>query len=414
MKILFYGINFSPELTGTGKYNGELIRWLTDKGHSCEVITAMPFYPEWKIKDEYKGRGWFKELKDGITVYRVPLYIPSNVTGRTRIIHELSFGFNSLWFWLRCFFRRYDIVIGVCPPLQIAIFPYLYSKIHKKPFLFHVQDLQVDAAQKLNLINNKRLIKVLESVERYLLKNATFVSSISEGMKNNILNKGVRESQYIMLKNWVNTDFLKPIPKDITYKKSLGIDERASIILYSGNLGEKQGLEVLISVAKILEKRDDIIIVICGEGAAKKSLFNLLVEHKLFNVVFIPVQKYDNLPKLLSIADIHLVIQKKAASDIVMPSKLSGILSVGGLSIITVQKESSFARLINSHHMGITIEPENELLLADSIINTLQLDNNTINTMRKNAREYALQYLEKEVLLNEFNVLINLINKGLK
>ncbi len=407
MKILFYGINFPPELTGTGKYNGELIQWLTDKGHSCEVITAMPFYPEWKIKEEYKGRGWFKETKDGLSIYRVPLYIPSNVTGKTRIIHELSFGLSSLWFWMKCFLRRYDMVIGVCPPLQIAIFPYLYSKIHKKPFLFHVQDLQVDAARKLNLISNKRLINILESVERYLLKNATFVSSISEGMKNNILDKGVKESQYIMLKNWVNTDFLKPIPKDITYQKSLGIDEKSNIILYSGNLGEKQGLEVLISVAKILEKRDDIVIVICGEGAAKKSLLNLSVEHKLLNVVFIPVQEYDNLPKLLSIADIHLVIQKKAASDIVMPSKLSGILSAGGLSIITVQKESSFAHLIKSHDMGITIEPENESLLADTIVNTLQIDINRINTIRENARNYALQYLEKEVLLNEFNVLIN-------
>ena len=179
MRILFYGINFAPELTATGKYNGELVRWLSNRGHKIDVITAHPFYPEWKVKTEYLGKGWFTETEHNIRIFRTPLYMPKQVTGKTRILHELSFGFNSLWFWTQCFFQKYDVVIGICPPLQTGLLPLIYSKLRGTPCVFHIQDLQVDAAVKLNLISNKWLIKILEKIENFILEKSSIVSSIS-------------------------------------------------------------------------------------------------------------------------------------------------------------------------------------------------------------------------------------------
>ena len=119
MRILLYSISYSPEVAGSGRFNGELTKWLADQGHVVDVITALPYYPEWEIRANYKGKGWLIERTGNLTVYRTPLYVPKHVTGFSRIIHELSFAISSLIHWGRLLFKRYDVLVGVCPPFKI-------------------------------------------------------------------------------------------------------------------------------------------------------------------------------------------------------------------------------------------------------------------------------------------------------
>ena len=403
MKILFYSLYYSPELTATGKYNGEMIEWLADKGHQIDVITAHPFYPEWKIKSEYKGKGWFTEIQDKVRIFRTPLYVPEKVTGKTRILHELSFGFSSLYAWIPRFFYKYDIVICVCPPLQMGVLPVLYKKIRKSPVVFHIQDLQVDAAKELNLVKSSLLLNSLECIERWILKNATIVSSISIGMKKKIVAKGIDASKFFMLENWVDTNFIKPVSKENSLKKSLGFDEKDRIVLYSGNLGEKQGLEILLEVAKKLSIYDNIKVVLCGEGALKPKLQEKVKEMKIKNVYFLSLQPYEKLSEFLSIADLHLVLQKKAASDLVMPSKLTTILGVGGVAIVSAMPNTNLFEVISEHNIGIIIDPENAVALYESIIKNINNDNLKI---KANARSYAESNLNRDNILGRFNDLI--------
>ena len=104
MRILIYGINYSPELTGIGKYTGEMGAWLAQQGHTVEVITARPYYPEWKIHAAYRGKGWHTDVIEGAIVHRSPLYVPKSVSALRRILHEFSFVAGSLPYWLKMFF----------------------------------------------------------------------------------------------------------------------------------------------------------------------------------------------------------------------------------------------------------------------------------------------------------------------
>ncbi|XWW48093.1 WcaI family glycosyltransferase [Fibrella sp. USSR17] len=400
MKILIYTTNYWPELTGSGKYNGELAEWFSKQGHSIDIITAYPHYPQWRIEPFYKKKWWSTQLHAGVKIYRSPIFVPNPPTGKGRILSEISFALTSSIYWVRVFFQKYDVIIATCPPLQVGLYPYLYSLLKKVPFLFHIQDLQVDVAKKLQMIQNPLLLKLLVKLENFLLTNATYVSSISEGMKQNILNKGVNEKNYFMLPNWVDTEFIKPLSPDQSMRSALQYNSTDYVVLYSGNMGEKQGLEFLIGAAELLSSETSIKFLVCGDGVFKTRLEEQVIHKKLTNVNFLPLQPYDELPSLFATADLHLIIQKKAASDIVMPSKLTTILSSGGAVLATAEDHTSLAQVIVKNKLGWSVIPEDALALASQIL--LAKSDTRVQEYKLNARRYACQHLGKEAVLHQF------------
>jgi colanic acid biosynthesis glycosyl transferase WcaI len=407
MKILVYGINYYPELTGIGKYTAEMCEWFAARGHQVEVITAMPYYPDWRIQKKYRGRWWHKEQINGVIVYRVPLYVPSEITSVKRIIHEFSFACASMVFFVPALFKKYNCLIAVCPPFHLGFQSIFYQYLRKTPVIYHIQDLQVDAARKLGLIKNTSFLSILEKAEFFILRKARKVSSISEGMKRNILKKGIGADKYIPLPNWVDVNTIIPLPVEQSLKKELGFNKEDKILLYSGNIGEKQGLEVILDAALFLCHLKNLHFVFVGEGANKINLMESAKRMKLQNIHFLPLQPYQKLSKLLAMADLHFVIQKKAAADLLLPSKLISILSCGGLAIVTAEPETTLYELLKNNNIGVVIEPENSKALSDAIETFIFSDNTGI---KANARQYASRELNREKILCEFEKSIKNIN----
>lgn len=400
MKILLFGINYSPELTGIGKYVGEMCPWLANRGHEVTVITAMPYYPEWSIHPDYKGKLWHKEMIDGVTVYRVPLYVPKVVTSRKRILHEFSFllGVLPVWFYL-LLKKKYQVVINITPPFHLGVFAYLYSKIRGAKLITHVHDLQIDAAKELGMIKSKFFLNWMFKLEAFILKQSDAVGSISLGMKRKILSKGVDEQRYVMFPNWVDEEAIKPLPLSASLRSTFGLSEDKKVILYSGNLGEKQGLEILIETAKRFSNKPDIVFLIVGSGGGKSKLQQLAASAGLNNVKFFPLQAYEKLAALLATADIHLVLQKKSAADLVLPSKLTGILAAGGCALVTAMPGTSLYEIVQKDNLGLLIEPESVVALTTGIEKLLTGD---IVEYRYRARRYAEKHLAKTAILKEF------------
>lgn len=405
MKMLIYGLNFSPELTGSGKYTGEMAAWFAENKVNVEVIAAVPHYPEWKLNGKFKNK-WLIERKDNLIIKRCPIFIPKNITGFNRILHELSFHISSLWHWLPCFFKRYDVIISVAPPMLIGIYPTFYNFFWRKCLhVYHIQDLQVDVARELELINSKILLSILYRAEKVILKNANIISSISEGMREKIFSKAIDKQKYFMLPNWVETNFIKPQEPNFSKLKHYGFTNNNFIVLYCGSIGEKQGLEILIDAAKHLEGFQNIKFLICGNGVQKDALISYAESKELNNIIFENTLPYNELPNLLSIAHIHLVIQKAATSDLLMPSKLTTILSAGGVSIITANQDTTLYNIIHKHNLGICIEPGSALALSETIL--FMYNNYSIMENKKlNARNYALSFLDKENILNRLRLIL--------
>jgi len=406
MKILVYGINYFPELTGIGKYSGEMCEWLAARAHQVDVITAMPYYPNWEVLVPYKGKTWHKEEVNGVNVYRTPLYVPKNVNGKTRILHDFSFLASSVPFWTKAFFETYDIVFSVYPPLPIGLFPVMYKYLRRKPMFFHVKDLQVDAAKQLNIISNKTLLSILEKMEKFFLKNATLVTTLTPEMRKRIIRKGIDADHVKLFPDWVDTSFMRPMYEERpVLKEKYGFQAWQHVVLYAGNIGEKQGLDGVIDVATKLQSqgRNDIQFMIVGEGAAKEKLVQTAKDRRLSNVKFSTLVPSRELPALLNMADLHLVLQKKGATDLVMPSKLLGILPCGGIPLVAAEKGSGLRDLIETHNIGITTEPEDIDALLQSI---LRFFDEPDYTLSRNARQYAVHHLTKDVILESFESLM--------
>lgn len=402
MRILLYGINYAPELTGIGKYTGEMCAFLANQGHTVHVVTAMPYYPRWKKHEHYQGKWWHKENISGVTVYRCPLYIPKNVTPLRRIAHEFSFIASSFPVWLkRLFAKKYDAVISVSPPFHLGFLPLLYSFLRRTPVINHIQDLQVDVAKDMGMIKHKKFLSAMFAAEKFVLQKCTAVTTISNGMLKKITAKGIELSKCYLLPNWVDEETIRPLKKKDSLRETFGINQTDKVILYSGNLGEKQGLENIIESALAFRNRKDVHFVIVGSGGAKKKLREAAKTNCLDNVRFYPLQPYDNLSALLAIADVHLVLQKKSAADLVMPSKLTSILAAGGVPIVTACEGTYIHEIITKHHMGIIAEPDDAQALTEAI-NYALITN--LAELALNARNYAEIFLSRNTIMAAWQI----------
>lgn len=413
MRILIYGINYAPELTGIGKYTGEMGSWLAKQGHTVRVITSMPYYPEWKVHKSYKGKLWHKEMIDGVTVYRCPLYVPKKITSAKRIIHEFSFlaSIFPIWF-MTLFQKKYDAVICISPPFHLGFLPMLYSKLRGVSMVTHIQDLQVDAAKNLAMLKNGRMLNMMFGAEKFILKRSTAVSTISKGMLKKVVDKKIHGLKTILFPNWMDEVNVWPLKKEESLRNEYGISNEDKVILYSGNLGEKQGLEIILETAKEFESRKNIHFLIVGSGGNKEKLENIAKKNAIKNVWFFPLVQPEKLSALLATADIHLVLQKKTASDLVMPSKLTNILASGGCSIVTADPGTSLYKIISKNNLGILIQPESSEALKDSIEKALSSD---LESYRENARKFAVEHLSKEKIMKNMEAeLYALSGKALK
>ena len=328
MKVLLLSPNYAPELTGVGRYSGEMAAWLAARGHEVRVVCAAPHYPAWRVAEGYSGAVYRAELVDGARVLRCPLYVPARPTGLRRLLHLLSFALTSLlptlWIALR---RRPDVVLVVEPPLACAPAALLAARLSGAAAWLHVQDLEVDAAFELGVLRASWARRALLSTERWLLSRFDRVSSISGQMLERLQEKGVPSQRLKAFPNWTDLAQIRPLTEPSSLRQEWGIAEDNIVLLYSGSLGAKQGLELLVEVVRLLPESTKVILVICGEGPAKATLQALVGDSSRFR--FLPLQPMERLNALLNAADIHLLPQRAGAEGLVMPSKLAGMMASG-------------------------------------------------------------------------------------
>lgn len=400
MKILVYGINYSPELTGTGKYTGEMCEWFAEQGHDVKVVTAPPYYPDWKVQNPYSSFLFKKENISDVTVYRCPLFVPKKITTISRIFHLLSFSLSSAFALCRQLFWRPDVIICVVPTLFCGMNSIIYGKLTGAKTIIHIQDYEVDALFGLKMDGKMGVLKKLaSSIERKILRGFNRVSTISVCMMRKALDKGVTKEKVLFFPNWSKLECFKNAKVKKDFRQILKIPEGNKVVLYSGNIGEKQGLSDVVLAAKRLQDRN-ISFVISGEGAGKPKIKKLIQDNKLKNIILGGLVSFEDLPSLLLMADCHLVVQKRGAADAVLPSKLTNIFAIGGQALITADAHTELGVLChNNPDIATCVAPEN----IDELINGIELVLQK-NKRNKFAEQYAQEHLDKNSILSNFEV----------
>lgn len=345
MRVLVYGINFSPELTGIGKYTSEMSHWLARQGHQVRAVVAPPYYPQWKVWEGYSGLAYRVESGGRVKVYRCPLWIPRTPWGLARIAHLCSFAFSSLpvVLWQASVWRP-DLVWLVEPPLLCAPAGLVAGWIARAKTWLHVQDFEVHAAARLGMLGLGALHRAAAWLESWLMRRFDVVSTISRRMLERLASQGVKPSRCILFPNWVDTDSIYPLRHESPLRRELDLPPGTIVALYAGTLNEKQGLHLLLEVASLLHNERAIKFVVCGDGPWRHRLQE--AAERLENVQLLPLQPVSRLNDLLNLADIHLLPQQADVADLVLPSKLAGMLASGRPVVTTARLDTELGELI--------------------------------------------------------------------
>jgi len=407
MRILIYSANFAPEPTGVGKYSGDMAWWLVDHGHEVRVVCAPPYYPKWQVEKKYRWPLYRREQWHGVDVWRTPLWVPKSPNGLTRILHLLSFAITSFPVMLWQIAWRPDVVLTVAPAFVCAPAGLLTAWLCRAKRWLHLQDFEVDVAFRMGLLKGRLLQRIALRLESSLLRRFDTVSTISGRMMERLRAKGVIAGKSRYFPNWVDLSRIKP-PKGGSYRTLLGIPKDAIVVLFSGTLSGKQGLMVIPEAAKLLRSRRDIVFVVCGDGVIKPELETAAAG--LPNVRFMPLQPSGRVSDLLAVADMHLLPQSPDAADLVLPSKLSGMLASGRPVIATCRTGTEISEIVSQ--CGLVVAPENGAELAEAIT-ALADDPETRILMGRRGRIFAEDNFERDAVLSTIFEPIEIENRQL-
>ena len=398
MRIVIYSLNYSPEPVGIGKYSGELGSWLSKRGHDVRAVTSQPYFPQWKT-DENRYR---REMRDGVDVWRCPIWVPKQPKGLTRLLHLASFAISSLAPILSQSRWKPDLVICVAPAMFCAVGAIWLGQLsgRRTATWLHIQDYELDAAFQMNILKGRLIRHLAEKWESHIVKRFDRVSSISDAMGSHAIKKGVSGQKIRVFPNWIDIRKIYPMDQALRcksmYRKELGLAPDHTVLLYSGSMNKKQGLEILVECAKILEDRKDIIWVLAGEGPGRNAL---LRQTKMEQVRLVELQPANRLNEWLNTADIHLLPQRAEATDLVMPSKLLGMLASGRPVVATSPKGSTLGLI--AEEAGCRVDPSDVRGFADAIIRLTENKDERLRLGEK-ARQIAEVYYDKDHILSMF------------
>lgn len=408
MRLLLHGINYAPELTGIGKYTGELARFLAARGHAVRVVCAPPYYPQWRIGPGYHAWQFRREWLDGVEVLRAPLWVPRRPGGLSRLLHQASFALGSMPWMGASVSWQPQVVFAVAPAIFAAPAALWAARRASHgagvPAWLHIQDFELDAAAALGMLPFPRLTAPLAAgFERRVLAGFQRVSTISPRMLERLHAKGLSPERSLLFPNWVDTQVIAPLAGPSPLHAELGIPPEQPVVLYAGNLGRKHGLEAVLGAARLvagaqpLAGQSELLFVICGEGAARPDLER--ASAGMANLRLLPLQPPERLNDLLNLADIHVLPERADAADLVMPSKLGGMLASARPVVAAVRPGSGVAEVVGK--VGVCVPPEQPAALA-AALQALAADPARRASLGAAGRQFVKENWESRQILLEF------------
>jgi colanic acid biosynthesis glycosyl transferase WcaI len=403
MKVAVFGLNYLPESTSIGPYTAELAEYLRDRGHNVRVVTGFPSAPNWKIWRGYEKRIFMREAINGIPVFRTYLYVPANPRKALgRVLFDCVFALSAVV----GFFAgpQPDVVVVISPPLQLAITGRVLAALSRARLFMHIKDLVPDAAIATGALREGSLAwRLGRKLETWAYRSATGIGVICEGMRRNLLAKGVPASKVITLPDYIDPEFIQPVSRsDNEFRARTGIPEEAFVAMYSGSVSGKQGLQTYVEAAAAFEADQTVVCCLIGEGANLEELKTTAKDLALRRFMFLPLQPRETLAAQLSAADVLVITQRALVTDIVFPGKLLYYMASGTAILAAVNQESETGRFIKEHKAGIVVPPEDPAALAGAIKWMKEHPDETRDFGRNGRRVIESQF-DRSLVLERFN-----------
>ncbi len=410
LSILVLCPHYLPDTAPTGEVMASLCeRWIA-QGHRVEVISSLPWYKNHAVAEGWRGR---------------LLHTEPAVWGRIRRWYPFAMQKAGLWRRVLGFVgfsvlvgldalraaRRCDVVFAMSPPLTLGAAGWIASVVGRAPLVFNVQDIFPDAGVHTKVLRNRWIVSLASSLERWLYRKAAAVTVLSQDMADNVQaklhkrvvfqadkHKGLQASKVHVIPNSADIERIVPLTRHNSYRAQLGLaDSGIAVVMYAGNLGHSQSLDLVIGAAQrcLAQGRQDICFVINGEGVARAAI--AAAAKRLSNLHLVGWQPPERLGEVLAAADIHLVLLRAGLGASSMPSKLHSVLAAGRPVLASVDEDSEVARLVQASGAGISVAPDNLDAFFQALMQMVDAPE-ILQQMGQQARQHAITHASPEQL----------------
>ena len=394
MRILVISQYYYPEQFRINDICKELVK----KGHKVTVLTGIPNYPEGKF---YKGYGLTKrrkDIKDGVDIIRLPI-IPRSKNSITLILNYISFVISG-FFWSKFTNKNFDkvFIYEVSPMLQ-ALPGVWYAKRKKIDSYIYVMDLWPESIQLVTNFNNKTILKLINKVVDYIYKNCKKIFTSSESFIENIHKRGHSRNKLVFWPQYAE-EFYKPLNRGSCRINEMNTDDFK--IIFAGNIGYAQGLDIVIDTARILKERNiKVKFYLIGNGRAKEELIKNVEENNLQDYIkFIDKQPAEKIPEYYANADMAFItLKKNLISDEILPAKLQSYFACG--VPILGSADGEIKQVIEKSKAGFCVESGNSEKLAEQIEKSIKLTTKELEQMKQNSIKYYEKNYKKQMLLDK-------------
>ena len=399
-RLLIVSINYAPEVTGTGPYVAGAARALAAAGHDVHVVAGLPHYPEWRIARGTPHRLRWDEAEGGVTIHRRAHYVPARPSAIRRIAFEGTFLVQGILGVP----DRIDAVIGIVPGLADGVLARSIARLRRVPYGLVFQDLMGRAAKQSGIAGGDRVAIATRHVEAWAAARATLVGMVTPSFRPYLESLGVRPDRLVTLRNWARTRGPTRARADVRARLGWGSE---LVVLHTGNMGLKQGLEQVVEAAAIAGRRGSAVrFVLVGDGNQRERIAALGAGLPALEMR--PLVSEDELADLLAAADVLLISERASIVDMSLPSKLTTYLAAGRPVVAAIRQDGATAQEIERSGGGIVVPADDPLGLLDALQN-LATDPAGARRLARAGKAFADAELEEEAALTRYRVFVDRI-----
>ena len=399
MKLVYLVQYFSPEKASGLQLVEDLLEGFSAHGWKTDVFTPTPTrgvtdeqrkeYARKRVEVKYDGR---------LTIHRMHLYREGKgFVGRA--IRYLLFSIEC--FWKAATVPADFIFTGSGPPTQGVVVG-LAKKVSGKKVIYNLQDIFPDSLVTSGICGENSLMKIGHAMENFTYRNADHIITITDDMKANIIKKGVPEDKISVVRNWIDTDKVKHISReDNLLFDELKLPRDGFYVVYAGNLGKVQGVDVILKTASLMKNYRDIKFVIFGNGSEEENLKKIVNDKHLDNVLMLPLQPIERASEVYSMADVSIISCTPGTGGSGMPSKTWTIMAAGVPIIASFDMPSEMERTIEEAECGFCTRAGDENELTEKIIRVFG-DSRLKKCLGQNARRYAEKNVSKAEAVEKY------------
>lgn len=402
LKIQIITPYYSPDGGPSAPLFTMLAESLAQRGHQVSVICAVPHYPSGKVMKAFATWRASRSWENGVEILRLPVISLNRANLFQRLVQFLMFQIGAT---LAGLFVKPDVLIMNNPFLMTGIPFWLLSILRGVPGVYSVHDLYPDVGVALGIFRGEMVIKAVTALEGFCLKHASRVRILSTSFEKRVIEMGVPPEKISLIYDWVDTELIQPLPRQNPFATRLDLLDKF-VVVYAGNLGLSQGLDVVIRAAELLVQETDIHFLVVGDGADKARLQKMVEALGLTNVKFVPFQARELLPQVLASADVSLVSLQPGAGKGSLPSKSFSILASARPMIACVDQDSELAQLVERSVSGISVSAGNPAALAQAI-KRLKQEPELCRQYGENGRAYVLKQHSPDAAAEAFETLLN-------